>query len=119
MEKKRFEELLDTMGIVYTHTASRATQQSRQSLGRYTMTGDWIEEETILNSEPDGVKIEEIACSPSVCDYCDLIVDKPAVLNIQYKINRFKSTDWKVKCKTCRKELDFMDFKQSIKSDDK
>lgn len=119
MDKKQFEQLLDSMGISYTHTANRATQQLHQSRGRYTMTADWIEEEFVPNSEPDGVLIEKIKQEPQVCDYCDVIVDNAPYLNIQYKINRYKSTDWKIRCRTCKKEIDFRDFKASLKSDDK
>ncbi len=119
MEQKQFEQLLDIMGISYTHTASKPTSQLHQSRGRYSSTGDWIEEEYIPNKMDTGVKIEAIPKETGVCEHCNLVVDELPVIHIQCKVNRFKSTDWKIKCKTCKKEIDFRDFKQSVKSVDK
>lgn len=119
MDQKQLERLLDSMGISYTHTACKPTQQLPESRGRYTMTGDWVEEETIFHTLPSGVKVLDIASSPEICEYCDILVDKQPIIHLQCKVNRFKSTDWKVKCQECRKEIDFIDFKATIKSDDK
>lgn len=119
MEQKRLERLLDTMGISYTHTATKPTQQLHPSKGRYTMTGDWVETEYTPQVEDVGVKINQMPKETSVCEYCNLVVDNRPVIHLQCKVNRFKSTDWKIKCKDCKKEIDFRDFKQSIKSVDK
>ncbi len=119
MEQKQFEQLLDAMGITYTHTSTRPTSQLHQSQGRYTMTGDWVETEYIPSVENDGVKIEAIPNESNVCDHCGLVVDKQPVIHVQCKVNRFKSTDWKIKCRDCKKEIDYIDFKASIKSVDK
>lgn len=119
MEQKQFEKLLDTMGISYTHTASKPTQQLHPSRGRYTMTGDWIEEEFMPQVEPVGVKVKEIPTESGVCEHCNLVVDKLPVIQIKCKSNRFMTPDWKIKCVTCKKEIDYIDFKQSIKSVDK
>lgn len=118
MDKKQFEDLLNSMGISYTHTASRATSNSRESLGRYSTTGDWIEEEIVLNAEPDGIKIKALPNEPCVCDHCGLVVDKAPVINVTCKVNRWK-TDWRVKCQDCKKILEYKDFQQSLKSGDK
>lgn len=119
MEQKLFEQLLDAMGIAYTHTSTRPTQQLHQSLGRYSTTGEWIEEQYIPMTKPDGIKVTTIPDESGICDHCSLVVDKLPVIHIQCKVNRFKSTDWKIKCKDCKKEIDFRDFKQSVKSVDK
>ena len=119
MEKKKFEKMLEAMGVEYTYTGNRATEQSRQSFGRYNITGDWIEEEVVLNVEPDSVLITQMPDNTGICEHCNLVVDNLPVIHIQCKLNRFKTTDWKIKCTTCRKEIDFRDFKQSIKPVDK
>jgi hypothetical protein len=119
MDQKQLERLLDSMGISYTHTATKPTQQLHPSRGRYTMTGDWIEEEYSPQVEPVGVRVDAIPDESKICDHCGYVVDKQPVIHIQCKVNRFKSTDWKIKCKDCKKEIEFKDFKQSLKSVDK
>ena len=119
MDQKQLERLLDSMGISYTHTATKPISQLHPSKGRYTMTGDWIETEYSPKVEQVGVKIDSIPEECKICEHCNLVVDKPPVIHLQCKVNRFKSTDWKVKCRDCKKEIDYVDFKASIKSIDK
>ena len=119
MEQKRLEQLLSSMGISYTHTATKPTAQLHPSQGRYSTTGDWIETEFNPQVEMTGVKVTDIPSDPGVCEYCDLVVDKPPVIHLQCKVNRFKTTDWKIKCQNCKKVIEYKDFKQSLDSSDK
>lgn len=119
MEQKQLELLLDTMGISYTHTATKPTAQSHPSRGRYTMTGDWIEEEFTPNVEPVGVKIKAIPEETTVCEHCKLVVDKAPVIQIKCKSNRFMTPDWKIKCVDCKKPIEYADYRATIKPVDK
>jgi hypothetical protein len=119
MEKKLFEEMLNSMGIAYTHTASRASSQLRPSQGHYNISGSWIEDDFILNAEPDGVEIKSFPKTPVVCEYCDLLVDKTPVIQVQCKNNKFDKTEWKIKCKGCKKDIEYKDFNAGLKPEDK
>ena len=119
MEQKQLERLLDTMGISYTHTATKPTAQSHPSKGRYTMTGDWIEEEFTPNIEATGVKITTIPDQPGVCVHCNLVVDNPPIIQIKCKSNRFMTPDWKIKCVTCKKPIEYTDYRATQKAQDK
>jgi hypothetical protein len=118
MEKKLFEELLNSMGIAYTHTASRAASQLRPSQGHYNITGSWIEDDFILNAEPDGIEIKSFPKTPVVCEYCDLLVDKTPVIHAQCKFGRYQ-TEWKIKCKDCKKDIESTDYRAAQKAQDK
>lgn len=119
MEQKQFEKILDGMGITYTHTATKPTSQHHESRGRYTSTGDWVETEYIPKVLDVGVKIDVIPEEASVCEHCNLVVDKPPVIQIKCKSNRFMTPDWKIKCVTCKKQIEYTDYRASIKPADK
>jgi len=119
MEAKQFEQLLDTMGISYTHTATKPTAQLHPSRGRYSTTGDWVEIETEFNTEPTGVKITDLPKKTIVCEYCSLVVDKAPLIWIQCKPGQYKMKNWKVKCADCKCILDFATFKPTNNSQDK
>lgn len=116
MDKKQFEELLDSMGIAYTHTANRATQQSRESLGRYNSTGDWVATDTILHVEPDGIEIENLQKQTQACDHCGLLVDQTPRFNCNYVIRK---NHWNTRCSLCKKSIDFPTFMGRNKGSDK
>jgi len=44
------------------------------------------------------------------CEYCDIVVEQAPVLHIK-KSNEKNSKSWNVRCKTCKKDLGFQDFK--------
>jgi hypothetical protein len=110
MEKKKLEQLLDSMGIAYTHTASRASSQCHQSLGHYNIGGAWIEDEMQLNLEPDGVLIRDLRQQTQICEYCNVIVDggSEAICKISFRAG--VSRGWEGRCKTCDKTMDFNTF---------
>lgn len=112
MEKKLLEQQLTELGITYTHKSNRATDSISESIGRYSTTGDWIEEEIILHVEPDGIEIQKFQKCYN-CNYCDLILDKMPVFQLSTKMNRYKKDVWLVKCLSCRKGIDFKTFKNS------
>jgi hypothetical protein len=117
MKQEKLQQLLDTMGIVYIHTATKPTAQSHPSQGHYNNLGDWIDERIDVQVEPTGIKIKDIPKDKSVCDYCNVI--KSPLLHIQCKNNRYRMTGWKVKCQDCKKEIEFQDFKVNIRRSDK
>jgi hypothetical protein len=119
MEQKQLEQMLDKMGITYTHTATKPTAQVHPSQGRYTMTGDWVETEFTPQVTDVGVKIDSIPEQPGVCEHCNLVVDKHPVIQIKCKSNRFMTPDWKIKCVTCKKSIEYTDYRASQKPADK
>jgi hypothetical protein len=119
MEQKQLEQLLDTMGISYTHTATKPTAQLHPSQGRYTMTGDWIETEFTPNIKATGLKITTIPNKPGVCEYCSLVVENKPVIHAQCKFGRYQTVDWKIKCRDCKKPIEYTDYRAAQKAQDK
>lgn len=119
MEKNKLQEYLDIMGISYTHTATRATAQSQESRGHYNITGDFIEDEVVLNVEPDGIVIESIPPQTKVCEHCNLVVDNPPMVLCKKRKSGITANIWTANCKTCKKDMDFASFIQGYNKPDK
>lgn len=119
MEKQKLEQCLTAMGVKYTHGVKTGSPKSVETKGHYNMNAGWIEDEVIFNTEPDGIVITEMPQETQVCEYCDSLVDKAPIIHLQCKTNRFRTVDWKVKCRDCKKEIEYKDFKSLNKSADK
>lgn len=117
MQRELLEKILQDMGVDYTHTATRSSEQRPKSNGRYSTTGDWIEEEIVLNTVPDGVRIKNLNQQTQVCDYCNVLVDETPNVICQYYKSR-KNT-WEGRCTLCKKTMDFATFMGREKDKDK
>jgi hypothetical protein len=110
MELNKLQTLLDHLGIKYQFTANRPISQYSQSQGHYNLTGDWIEDSQILDLEPDGIEIQKMPKVTQQCEYCDIVVDQAPVLHIK-KSNEKNNNLWVARCRTCKKDVRFQDFK--------
>lgn len=119
MEQKQLEQMLDTMGITYVHTATKPNGQQHLSRGRYNTTGDWIETEFTPQVTDAGIEITKIPNQTTVCEHCDLVVDKIPVIQIKCKSNRYMTPDWKIKCVDCKKQIEYTDYRSAQKHRDK
>jgi hypothetical protein len=112
MEKKLLEKKLEELGIDFVHTANRGTGQMPQSVGHYNLTGCWIEEDSLVPTEPDGIEIKDFQ-QEYACNYCENVLDRMPIIQLSNKFNRFKSSTWLVKCLTCKKGIDYQVFKNA------
>jgi hypothetical protein len=119
MQLKLLIALLDKMNVSYKYTANRAAAQFHPTVGHYNLGGDWIEDELVLATDSDGIEITKIPACTKPCEYCGIVQSKGTYVIAQIKTPAYYDQSWRIRCKTCKKDLDYNSFIGDKNSNDK
>jgi hypothetical protein len=122
MERKKFEQIIHELADCHYESVTKAPGKLVPSIGRMNNFGDWVPEKFELSEEftqADHLIIKRLKKAEEICNFCRDVVQGQPTVHIQCKRGRYQTENWAVKCRQCKKEIEYRDFVAISKQCDK